>query len=85
MITSSLGIAGILLTLIGVVMTIIGIILIIVNQNRDKPWYIWFLLIIGIIVGITGAIMMAVAITQVPKLAQTINTSTKTYVVSQNI
>lgn len=43
-------------------MAAIGIILLIVNQNNSKPWYIWFLIIGGIIVGIIGGILLAFAL-----------------------
>jgi hypothetical protein len=57
---SPIGMAAMLLITIGVVMAIVGIILLIVNQNHPKPWYIWFLLITGAVLGIIGGIILAV-------------------------
>lgn len=59
--SSPLGIAGVILIIIGIVMAVIGIILLIVNQNKPKGWYIWFLLIAGLVLGIGGGIMVAIA------------------------
>ena len=57
---SPIGMAAMLLITIGVVMAIVGIILLIANQNHPKPWYIWFLLITGAVLGIIGGIILAV-------------------------
>jgi hypothetical protein len=57
---SPIGMTAILLIIIGVVMAIVGIILLIANQNHPKPWYIWFLLITGAVLGIIGGIILAV-------------------------
>ncbi len=57
---SPIGMAGICLIIIGVVMAIVGIILLIANQNHPKPWYIWFLLITGAVLGIIGGIILAI-------------------------
>lgn len=65
-ISSGLGIAGVILIVIGIIMAIVGIILLIVNQNQPKAWYIWFLLIGGVLIGIVGGILLAVALSQVP-------------------
>lgn len=64
--SSPLGVAGIILIIIGIIMAVIGIILLIAHQNRDRPWYIWFLLITGVVMGIIGGILLAVALSQVP-------------------
>lgn len=60
--SSPLGIIGIILIIIGIIMTIIGVILLITNQNNQKPWYIWLLLIGGIVIGIMGGIFLAIAL-----------------------
>lgn len=60
--SSALGITGILFVVIGIIMAIVGIILLIVNQEQMKPWYIWFLLVGGVIIGILGGIMLAIAL-----------------------
>lgn len=62
--SSPLGVAGIILIIVGIIMAVIGIILLIANQNREKPWYIWFLLIMGVVLGIIGGILLAVALSQ---------------------
>ena len=63
-ISSPLGIAGVLLIIIGIIMAVVGVIFLIANQNREKPWYIWILLIGGIVLGIIGGIMLAIALSQ---------------------
>ena len=70
--SSPLGIAGILLIIIGIIMAVIGVILLIANQNKPKEWYIWLLLIGGVVLGITGGILLAIALSQRPS-------GTKTY------
>ena len=57
---SPIGMTAILLIIIGLVMAVVGIILLIANQNSPKPWYIWFLLISGAVLGIIGGIILAV-------------------------
>jgi flagellar basal body-associated protein FliL len=57
---SPIGMTGIFLIIIGLVMAVVGIILLIANQNSPKPWYIWFLLISGAVLGIIGGIILAV-------------------------
>jgi len=69
--SSPLGIAAIILIIVGVIMAIIGIILLLVNQNKPKPWYIWLLLIGGVVFGIAGGIMLAIALSQKPKIEST--------------
>jgi len=60
--TSPLGIFALVLLIIGVIMTIIGIIFIIARQNQTKEWWIWTLLIGGLVLAIFGGILMAVAL-----------------------
>lgn len=62
--SSSLGLAGIIFIVIGIIMAVVGIILLIVFQNQSQPWYVWFLLIGGIVLGIIGGIMLAIALSQ---------------------
>jgi H+/Cl- antiporter ClcA len=66
--SSPLGIAGIIAIIIGIIAALIGIILLIVNQNSEKPWYIWLLLIGGVIIGIIGGVMLAIALSEKPKV-----------------
>lgn len=63
-ISSTLGIAGVLLIIIGIIMAVIGVVFLISNQNREKPWYIWLLLIGGVVLGIIGGIMLAIALSE---------------------
>ena len=67
--SSPLGIIGIILIIIGIIMAVVGIILLIVNQNNEKPWFIWFLLIGGIVLGIIGGILLAIALSQSSRIA----------------
>jgi len=72
--SSPLGIAGIIFIIIGIIMAVVGIILLIANQNKSKSWYIWFLLIAGIVLGIAGGIMVAVALSYPTQMIQTVQT-----------
>lgn len=65
--SSPLGVTGIILIIIGIIMAIIGVILLIANQNKEKPWYIWVLIVGGIILGIIGGILLAVALSRYPE------------------
>ena len=60
--SSPLGIAGLILIIIGIIMAIVGIILLLANQNKPKPWFVWVLLIGGVVLGIAGGIMVAIAL-----------------------
>lgn len=57
-----LGIGGIILIILGIIMAVIGVILLIANQNRSKAWWIWVLLVGGIVFGIIGGILLAIAL-----------------------
>lgn len=61
---SPLGISGIILIIIGIITAVIGVIILIANQNQPKGWYIWVLMIGGIVLGIIGGIMLAIALAQ---------------------
>lgn len=65
--STPLGIASIILVVVGIIMAIVGVILLIIYQNTEKPWYIWFLLITGVVLGIAGGIMMAIALSSYTK------------------
>jgi hypothetical protein len=65
-ISSPLGITGVLLIIIGIIMAVVGVILLIANQNKPKAWYIWLLLIGGVVLGIAGGIMLAIALSRGP-------------------
>jgi uncharacterized membrane protein len=58
--SSPLGIAGVILVVVGIILTAIGLIILLVNANKTKPWYLWFTLIAGIVLGIIGGIMLAI-------------------------
>lgn len=60
-ITSPLGIFAIVLLIIGIIMAIVGIIFVIARQNQTKDWWIWTLLIGGLVLAIFGGILLAVA------------------------
>ncbi len=62
--SSPLGVAGVISVVIGIIMAVVGIILLLVDQNYPKPWYTWFLLIVGVVLGIAGGIMMAIALSE---------------------
>lgn len=61
---TALGTTSILLISIGFVLTIIGIILLVGNQNKSKGWYIWFLLIVGIMLLIAGSILLVLLLSK---------------------
>lgn len=65
--SSPLGISGVVFIAVGIILTLVGLILLIINENASKAWYMWFLAITGIILGIIGSIMLAVALLDVPK------------------
>lgn len=62
--SSPLGVFGIILIIIGIVMVVVGIIFLISLANETKPWWTWFLLIGGIVFGIIGGILLAIALSQ---------------------
>lgn len=64
--SSPLGVAGIIFIVVGIIMAIVGIIILIVNANNEKGWYIWLLLVGGIVLGIAGGIMLAIALMNTP-------------------
>lgn len=78
--STPLGIAAIILIIVGIIMAVIGVILLIANQNKPKAWYIWLLLIGGIVLGIVGGIMLAVALAQRPTTTTTKCTDVSTTV-----
>jgi len=65
--SSTLGIVGLFFIIVGIIMAIVGIVLLITNQDQTKPWYIWFLLVGGVILGIMGGIMLAIAYAGTPE------------------
>lgn len=79
---SPLGITGVILTIIGIILAVIGIILLIVNQNNSKDWYIWVLMIGGLILALLGAIILAIAISTRAKDTQT--TSVSVYTIDED-
>jgi hypothetical protein len=54
---------GILILIIGIVMVIVGISIHESNaiNNVPQPWYVWFLIVGGIIVAIIGALVLALS------------------------
>jgi len=61
---SGLAIAGIIIIIIGIIMAIIGIILLIVENTPTISWYVWFLVIGGILMGIIGGVILAIALSE---------------------
>ena len=43
-------------------MAVVGLIILAIYQNQPKGWYIWFLLITGLVMGIAGGVMLAIAL-----------------------
>lgn len=58
-INSPTGVGALILIIIGILVTIIGVIL--VFSMKDRPWYVWLMLIVGMTSAMLGGIMMAVA------------------------
>lgn len=56
----TLGIIAIILLIIALIMLIVGIILLIVNTTNTTDWWVWFLILGGVILGITAGIMLAI-------------------------
>lgn len=74
--SSPMGIAGVILVIIGIIMAIVGIVILIANQNKEKGWYIWFLLIGGVVIGIVGGILLAIALSRKPRTDKSLCTKT---------
>lgn len=58
---------GIIVLVIGIIMIIIGISLHsynVQNNNGNQPWYVWFLIIGGIVIAIIGGFAMAFSSTR---------------------
>lgn len=60
--SSPLGFAGVLMIIIGIILAVAGIIALVAMANQTKPWWVWFLLIGGIVIGIIGGILLAIAL-----------------------
>lgn len=64
---STILIIGIVLLVIGLILLIIGIVIHqnnVQNNQGVQPWWVWFLIIGGIIVAIIGGVMMAFSATR---------------------
>lgn len=57
-----IGIIGIIFIILGVIMSIIAITILILSRINSKPWYVWILLILGVLLGITGSIFLAIGL-----------------------
>jgi len=57
--SNTLIIAGLVILFIGIIILIIGISLYESNlkTNTSQPWYVWFLIIGGIFIGLVGTVM----------------------------
>jgi len=73
--TSPLGITAIILIIVGIIMAIVGVIFVISYQNTTKPWWVWGLLIGGIVLGLIGVIILGIALYTAP-VAVTVTTPT---------
>lgn len=62
--STPLGFTGIFLLIVGILMTVGGIIGLIVQSNQPKSWWVWFLIFAGIVLGILGAVLLAIALSQ---------------------
>ena len=69
-IASPFGIAAISMIIIGIVLAAVGLVILIASQGNPKQWYIWLLLIGGIILVIAGGIMLAIALSRKPDVAR---------------
>lgn len=69
---TSLGITGIIAVVIGLIITLIGLILLFIHHDRNKPWYIWILTIIGFTLGILGSILLSIDLTNQRKVLENI-------------
>jgi hypothetical protein len=58
---SPLGIFAVILLIIGIIMAIIGIISLIARAHQPQSWWMWTMLIAGIVLAIFGGILIAVA------------------------
>lgn len=64
---SPLGITGIVMIILGIILAIIGIVLLINYQNQSIPWWVWLMLVGGVIIAIIGGIMLAIALSSQKK------------------
>ena len=62
--STPLGFTGIFLLIVGILMTVGGIIGLIVQSNQPKSWWVWFLIFVGIVLGILGAVLLAIALSR---------------------
>ncbi len=62
--SSPLGFTGIFFIIIGILMAIGGIVGLIIQANEAKAWWVWMLLIGGIVIGIIGGILLAIAMSR---------------------
>lgn len=61
---TALGTTSVLLISIGFILVVVGIVLLVGNQNKPKGWYIWFLLIIGIVMLLTGSVLLVLLLSK---------------------
>ena len=62
--SSPISILGLIMAGIGVMVAIVGIILLLVYKGKEKPWYIWFLICLGTVIGIVGGVMLAIGLSK---------------------
>jgi hypothetical protein len=62
--SSPLAVGGIISILLGLILVIAGLITLVSNQSHPGAWYIWFLLIFGLVAGVAGGVMLAISLSQ---------------------
>lgn len=63
-ISSPLAVGGIIFIIIGMIMVIAGIVALISNRQNPSVWYVWLLIIGGMFFGVSGGIMLAIALSR---------------------
>ena len=64
-VSSPLAVAGIIGIVLGLVLSVSGIVSLISNQQQPGTWYVWLLLISGLVLGVAGGVMLAIALSKV--------------------
>lgn len=57
-----LSITGIIMLIVGMIFIVISIIILISEQNKPKSAIIWVLMIIGLVMGTTGGVLLAIGL-----------------------
>ena len=62
--SSPLAVAGIIAIVLGLILAISGLISLIANPSQPGAWFVWVLLTSGLVLGVAGGVMLAVALNQ---------------------